>query len=78
MSGLFWVYLFVLVDVLGFSLILPLMPYYGKEFEASPTTIGRILFSFVYFNFDLVLPHNFKDFGADFCFVLFYFFSKVW
>jgi len=40
-KGLFWVYLFVLVDVLGFSLILPLMPYYGKEFQASPTTIGK-------------------------------------
>eukprot|EP01120_Amphizonella_sp_Union-15-10_P014102 TRINITY_DN6727_c0_g1_i1.p1 TRINITY_DN6727_c0_g1~~TRINITY_DN6727_c0_g1_i1.p1 ORF type:complete len:388 (-),score=25.06 TRINITY_DN6727_c0_g1_i1:91-1254(-) len=33
-------FLFVLVDVLGFSLILPLFPYLTKEYGMTPTQIG--------------------------------------
>jgi len=42
---LFWVILFVFIDVLGFSLILPLLPYYAEEFKASPSLVGLLLTS---------------------------------
>jgi DHA1 family tetracycline resistance protein-like MFS transporter len=35
--------LFVFLDVLGFSLILPLLPFYAESFGASPTIIGLLL-----------------------------------
>lgn len=34
---------FVFVDVLGFSLILPLLPYYAEIFAATPTIVGLLL-----------------------------------
>lgn len=34
---------FVFVDVLGFSLILPLLPYYASSFGASSITVGLLL-----------------------------------
>ncbi|MDX9952489.1 MAG: MFS transporter [Anaerolineae bacterium] len=37
--------IFVFVDVLGFSLILPLLPYYADTFGASATVIGFLLAS---------------------------------
>lgn len=37
------VLVFVFVDVLGFSLILPLLPYYARTFGASATMVGLIL-----------------------------------
>jgi DHA1 family tetracycline resistance protein-like MFS transporter len=37
------IFLFVFVDVLGFSLILPLLPYYAATFDATPTTVGLLL-----------------------------------
>jgi DHA1 family tetracycline resistance protein-like MFS transporter len=40
-----WVILFVFIDVLGFSLILPLLPYYAQHFSASPSVIGLLLTS---------------------------------
>jgi len=44
-----WVILFVFIDVLGFSLILPLLPYYAEEFSASPSIIGLLLTSNAFF-----------------------------
>jgi len=35
-------FVFVVVDLLGFSLILPLLPYYAKTFAASPLVIGLL------------------------------------
>jgi len=37
------IFLFVFVDVLGFSLILPLLPYYAATFDATPTAVGLLL-----------------------------------
>jgi DHA1 family tetracycline resistance protein-like MFS transporter len=34
---------FVFIDVLGFSLILPLLPYYAETFGATPTIVGLLL-----------------------------------
>lgn len=36
-------FLFVFVDVLGFSLILPLLPFYAQTFNATPTVVGLLL-----------------------------------
>jgi len=35
--------LFVFIDVLGFSLILPLLPFYAETFDATPTAVGLLL-----------------------------------
>ena len=40
---LFLVLLFVLVDVLGFNLILPLLPFYAETFRATPAVVGLLL-----------------------------------
>jgi len=37
---LFSLFLFTFVEILGFSLVLPLMPYLIKQFEMTPTQIG--------------------------------------
>lgn len=37
--------LFVFVDVLGFSLILPLLPFYAAEFNASSVVVGMLIAS---------------------------------
>ncbi len=36
-------FIFVFIDVLGFSLILPLLPYYAVTFAAPPTLVGLLL-----------------------------------
>ncbi len=43
---LFSIILIVFIDLLGFSLIIPLLPYYAKTFDASATTIGLLLASY--------------------------------
>ena len=40
---LFSIFLIVFIDLLGFSLILPLLPFYAETFGASPTTIGLLV-----------------------------------
>ncbi len=39
---LFTVFLVVLIDLIGFGIILPLMPFYASEFGASPVMIGLL------------------------------------
>ena len=34
---------YVLVDVLGFTLILPLLPFYARTFDAAPAVVGLLL-----------------------------------
>lgn len=43
---LFSIILIVFIDLLGFSLIIPLLPYYAKTFNASATTVGLLLASY--------------------------------
>src|SRR5574338_1613145 len=43
---LFAILLVVFIDLLGFSLILPLLPYYAKTFSASDTQIGLLTASY--------------------------------
>lgn len=45
-SRLLTVFLIVFVDLLGFGLILPLLPYYADAFGASPTLVGLLTASY--------------------------------
>lgn len=40
------IFIVVFIDLLGFSLILPLLPYYASTFDASPQTIGYLVASY--------------------------------
>jgi DHA1 family tetracycline resistance protein-like MFS transporter len=40
------IFIVVFVDLLGFSLILPLLPYYAEKFGANPTIIGLLTGSY--------------------------------
>ncbi len=40
------IFLIVFVGLLGFSIILPLLPYYGEIFGASPTVVGLLTASY--------------------------------
>jgi MFS transporter, DHA1 family, tetracycline resistance protein len=42
-SPLLPIFLIVLVDVLGFTIILPLLPFYSEKLGASPTVVGLIV-----------------------------------
>ncbi len=44
-------FIVVFVDILGFSLILPLLPYYATSLNASPQTIGFLVASYSVFQF---------------------------
>ena len=34
---------YAFVDVLGFTLILPLLPFYARTFDATPAAVGLLL-----------------------------------
>jgi DHA1 family tetracycline resistance protein-like MFS transporter len=40
------IFIVVFVDLLGFSLILPLLPYYAEKFGATPVVIGFLTASY--------------------------------
>ena len=41
-SALFTVFLVVLVDLMGFGIVLPLLPFYASKFDAGPIVIGLL------------------------------------
>ena len=43
---LFAIFLVVFVDLFGFSLLIPLIPFYAKSFDASDTVIGLLVASY--------------------------------
>jgi DHA1 family tetracycline resistance protein-like MFS transporter len=45
-SRLFTIFMVVFIDLLGFSLILPLLPYYAEQFGANPTVVGLLVASY--------------------------------
>ena len=45
-SPLLPIFLIVFIDLLGFGLILPLLPYYAESFGASGLTVGLLLASY--------------------------------
>ena len=40
------IFLIVFIDLLGFGLILPLLPYYAESFGASDTVVGLLVASY--------------------------------
>jgi MFS transporter, DHA1 family, tetracycline resistance protein len=45
------IFIVVFVDILGFSIILPLLPYYASTFGAAAQTIGILIASYSFFQF---------------------------
>jgi MFS family permease len=45
-SPLLPIFLIVLVDILGYTIILPLLPFYAEHMGATPTIVGLIISSF--------------------------------
>jgi DHA1 family tetracycline resistance protein-like MFS transporter len=45
-KSLLTIFVIVFVDLLGFSLILPLLPYYAETFGANPTVTGFLVASY--------------------------------
>ncbi len=45
-SRLITIFLIVFIDLLGFSLILPLLPYYAETYGATPTIVGLLVASY--------------------------------
>ncbi|MEX0725693.1 MAG: MFS transporter [Planctomycetaceae bacterium] len=45
-TGLVIVFLTVMIDLLGFGIVIPLLPRYGKYFEAEGITLGLLMSSF--------------------------------
>src|SRR5687767_4804599 len=43
------IFVVVFVDLLGFSIVLPLLPFYAQDFQASPETIGIFVASYSVF-----------------------------
>src|SRR3989338_10803932 len=41
-SALFTVFLVVLIDLMGFGIVLPLLPFYASQFQASAVTVGLL------------------------------------
>lgn len=50
---LFFIYLTIFVNILGFGMIFPLLPFYAQHFNASETTIGFLAASFAIAQFFL-------------------------
>src|SRR5512137_1377744 len=45
-SRLLTIFVIVFVDLLGFSLILPLLPYYAEAYGATPLVVGLLVASY--------------------------------
>lgn len=45
-SPLFFIYFATFVNIIGFGMVFPLLPFYAKEFQASETVIGLLAASF--------------------------------
>lgn len=45
-KALFTVFLAILLDLIGFGMILPLLPFYAQEFRATPLQIGLLFSSY--------------------------------
>ena len=48
-SPLVPIFLIVCVDVLGLTIILPLLPFYAEHFGASPTVVGLLVSTYAFF-----------------------------
>jgi DHA1 family tetracycline resistance protein-like MFS transporter len=51
LSPIFVIVLTVFIDITGYGIIIPLLPFYVKEFQAGPTALGILLTSFAIMQF---------------------------
>jgi DHA1 family tetracycline resistance protein-like MFS transporter len=58
-SRLLTIFIIVFVDLLGFSLILPLLPYYAESYGATEVVVGLLVAS--YAAAQLVVSHAEMD-----------------
>lgn len=85
------VFLVVLIDLIGFGIVLPLLPFYASQFHASPIAIGLLysVYSFAQLIFSPIWG-SFSDrigrrpimlmstLGASFAYLLFAFSNSLW
>lgn len=50
-SPIFVIVLTVFIDITGYGIIIPLLPFYAKEFQAGPTELGILIASFAIMQF---------------------------
>jgi predicted MFS family arabinose efflux permease len=51
LSPIFVIVLTVFIDITGYGIIIPLLPFYANEFQASPTSLGILIASFAIMQF---------------------------
>jgi len=51
LSPIFVIVLTVFIDITGFGIIIPLLPFYANEFQAGPTALGVLIASFAIMQF---------------------------
>ena len=51
LSPIFIIVLTVFIDITGYGIIIPLLPYYANEFQAGPTALGVLIASFALMQF---------------------------
>ena len=45
-SPLYIIFLVVFIDLVGFGIVIPILPYYAKAYGASATTLGWLMSSY--------------------------------
>lgn len=50
-KALITIFLIVFIDLLGFGIILPLLPFIAEEYQATPTQIGLLVATYSFFQF---------------------------
>jgi len=51
LSPIFVIVLTVFIDITGYGIIIPLLPFYANEFQAGPTSLGILIASFAIMQF---------------------------
>ena len=51
LSPIFVIVLTVFIDITGYGIIIPLLPYYASEFDAGPAALGVLIASFAVMQF---------------------------
>jgi DHA1 family tetracycline resistance protein-like MFS transporter len=50
-NPIFVIVLTVFIDITGYGIIIPLLPFYADEFQAGPTALGILIASFAIMQF---------------------------
>ena len=44
-------FLIVMIDLIGFGVIIPLLPFYGEHYQAAPATVGLLMATYSFTQF---------------------------